>query len=110
LGVFAGDKFMAVRGYSFNPSHRRSKVVSEIVSDMALEGLPLSEDTVRRYLSEARERLAEGKEKYLTDNPRHESSDNHANVVTHLEDHLKLNQRYVEQHQRQRSSQLCSQR
>lgn len=53
---------MAVRGYSFNPTDKRSKVVPEIVSDLGLEGLSLSEDTVRRYLKEARDQLAEWQE------------------------------------------------
>jgi hypothetical protein len=39
---------MAVRGYSYNPADKRSKTVSEIVSDLELEGIPLSDDTIRR--------------------------------------------------------------
>lgn len=46
---------MAVRGYSYNPTDKRSKTIAEIVSDLELEGLPLSDDTIRRYLKEARE-------------------------------------------------------
>ncbi|MBR0940207.1 hypothetical protein [Bradyrhizobium liaoningense] len=50
---------MAVRGYSYNPADKRSKTVSEIVSDLELEGIPLSDDTIRRYLKEARDLLSE---------------------------------------------------
>lgn len=50
---------MAVRGYSYNPADKRSKTVSEIVSDLQLEGIPLSDDTIRRYLKEARDLLNE---------------------------------------------------
>ena len=50
---------MAVRGYSYNPADKRSKTVAEIVSDLELEGIPLSDDTIRRYLKEARDLLNE---------------------------------------------------
>jgi hypothetical protein len=50
---------MAVRGYSYNPGDKRSKTVAEIVSDLELEGIPLSDDTIRRYLKEARDLLIE---------------------------------------------------
>ncbi len=50
---------MAVRGYSYNPADKRSKTIAEIVSDMELEGIPLSDDTIRRYLKEARDLLNE---------------------------------------------------
>jgi hypothetical protein len=50
---------MAVRGYSYKPEEKRSKVISEIVSDMELEGLSVSDDTVRRYLKEACDRLSD---------------------------------------------------
>lgn len=53
---------MAVRGYSYNPADKRSKTVAEIVSDLGLEGIPLSDDTLRRYLKEARYLLDEWKE------------------------------------------------
>jgi hypothetical protein len=38
---------------------KSSAVVSEIVSDLGLQGTPLSDDTIRRYLSEARDSLSE---------------------------------------------------
>lgn len=50
---------MALRGYSYNPTDKRSKIVAEIASDLELEGIPLSDDTIRRYLKEARELLSE---------------------------------------------------
>jgi hypothetical protein len=36
--------------------------VAEIVSDIALQGTSVSDDTVRRYLNEARESLSEWQE------------------------------------------------
>jgi hypothetical protein len=45
--------------YAYNPSDKRSKAVGEIVSDLELEGIPLSDDTIRRYLKEARDLLNE---------------------------------------------------
>jgi hypothetical protein len=50
---------MALRGYAYNPADKRSKTISEIVSDLELEGIPLSDDTIRRYLKEARDLLNE---------------------------------------------------
>ena len=50
---------MAVRGYSYNPADKRSKIVAEIVSDLELQGIRLSDDTIRRYLKEARDLLNE---------------------------------------------------
>jgi hypothetical protein len=54
---------IAANGYGYDPTQKRSTIVSEIVSDMALAGLPLSEDTVRRYLKEALDNLDEWREK-----------------------------------------------
>jgi hypothetical protein len=53
---------MAVKGYSYKPDDKRSTVVTEIVGDLALVGLPISDDTIRRYLKEARENLGEWQE------------------------------------------------
>lgn len=50
---------MAVKGYSYNPDDKRSTVVTEIIGDLALIGLTISDDTIRRYLKEARERVSE---------------------------------------------------
>jgi hypothetical protein len=47
---------MAVKGYSYNPDDKRSTVVTEIVGDLALVGLPIS------YLKEAREHLSDWQE------------------------------------------------
>ena len=53
---------MAVAGYSYKPDEKRSTVVAEIVSDLGLQGTPVSDDTVRRYLNEARQSLSEWQE------------------------------------------------
>lgn len=53
---------MAAKGYGYDPTMKRSTIVSEIVSDLALAGVPLSEDTVRRYLKEALDNVAEWRE------------------------------------------------
>jgi len=53
---------MAVRGYGYKLEDRRSPVVTEIVDDTALQGIAVSDDTVRRYLNEARESLPEWRE------------------------------------------------
>ena len=44
---------LAVHGYRYDPNPPGGTAVPEIVSDLALEGLPLSDDTVRRYLAAA---------------------------------------------------------
>ena len=54
---------MALKGYAYNPADKRSTVVPEIASDIALAGFPLSEDTIRRYLKEARDNVDEWQEK-----------------------------------------------
>jgi hypothetical protein len=54
---------MAAKGYAYDPTQKRSTIVSEIVSDMALGGLRLSEDTVRRYLKEVSDNLDEWRER-----------------------------------------------
>jgi len=53
---------MAIRGYAYKPEDKRSTVVTEIVGDTALQGIAVSDDTVRRYLNEARECLREWRE------------------------------------------------
>jgi hypothetical protein len=50
---------MAAGGYGYKPEDKRSTVVAEIVSDVALQGIVVSDDTVRRYLNEARNCLPE---------------------------------------------------
>jgi hypothetical protein len=54
---------MAVKGYGYDPTQKRSTIVSEIVSDLDLAGLSLSEDTVRRYIKEASDNLDEWRDK-----------------------------------------------
>lgn len=48
---------MAIRGYSYDPKSGRSPTAKEIADDLTLVGLSLDEDTVRKYLAEARELL-----------------------------------------------------
>jgi hypothetical protein len=38
---------LAVGGYSYNPADKRSKTIAEIVSDLALQDISLSDDTIR---------------------------------------------------------------
>jgi hypothetical protein len=54
---------MALKGYGYSPEDRRSTVVSEIVSDISLAGFSVSDDTIRRYLKEARDTADEWQEK-----------------------------------------------
>jgi hypothetical protein len=44
---------MAVRGFGIDPSDARSNLVPEILNDLELQGLSLSDDTVRRYIKPA---------------------------------------------------------
>lgn len=48
---------MAVKGYAFAPHSGRSAVPKEIANDLELLGIPLSDDTVRKYLREGTELL-----------------------------------------------------
>ncbi len=48
---------MAIKGYGHNPKASRSTTAKEIASDLALIGLHMDEDTVRKYLAEAKELL-----------------------------------------------------
>jgi polyhydroxyalkanoate synthesis regulator phasin len=45
---------MAIKGYSFNPASGRSPIAKEISGDLALIGLAMDEDTVRKYMAEAK--------------------------------------------------------
>ncbi|RXH19846.1 hypothetical protein [Bradyrhizobium guangzhouense] len=54
---------LATKGYGYDPTQKRSTIVPEIVNDLTLAGLPLSEDTVRRYLKEASDKLVEWTER-----------------------------------------------
>jgi hypothetical protein len=48
---------MAVAGYGYDPRATRSKEVSEIASDLTRAGVPLTDDTVRKWLKAAAELL-----------------------------------------------------
>ena len=48
---------MAVHGYRFDPLSTRSAVFAEIASDLHLTGVPLDEDTVRKWVRNAAELL-----------------------------------------------------
>jgi hypothetical protein len=48
---------MAVRGYAFDPKSVRSDRIPEIVADLALAGVPVGDDTVRKLVREGAELL-----------------------------------------------------
>lgn len=48
---------IAIKGYVYDPKAARSPTAKEIASDMALVGLSMDEDTVRKYLNEAKQLL-----------------------------------------------------
>lgn len=48
---------MAVRGYSHNPGAQRSNAIADIARDLEHVGVPVSDDTVRKYIKEAAELL-----------------------------------------------------
>jgi hypothetical protein len=48
---------LAVKGYGYDPKAARSTIVPDIVSDLELAGVPVGDDTVRKYLREAAEYL-----------------------------------------------------
>jgi hypothetical protein len=48
---------MAIMGYGYDPKVGRSGTAREIASDLQLSGLALDEDTIRKYLNEAKEHL-----------------------------------------------------
>ena len=45
---------MAIKGYSYDPKATKSKEIGEIAGDLQTLGLALDEDTVRKYLNEAK--------------------------------------------------------
>lgn len=51
---------MATGGYGYNPMAGRSSTATEITNDLQSVGLSLDQDTVRKYLAEARELLPGG--------------------------------------------------
>lgn len=44
---------MAIKGYSFDPMSKKNSTPKEIVDDLAGLGIPLTDDTARKYLREA---------------------------------------------------------
>ncbi len=44
---------MAIGGYAYNPSTGRNTAIKDIETDLATNGLSLSDDTIRTYLQEA---------------------------------------------------------
>lgn len=48
---------MAMKGYIYNPTAARNPATSEIAGDLSELGISLDEDTIRKYLVEARELL-----------------------------------------------------
>ena len=48
---------MAVKGYGYDPTAKRSDKISEIVGDLASAGISLDDDTVRKWLREAADLL-----------------------------------------------------
>jgi hypothetical protein len=48
---------MAIKGYGYDPRAGRSGITREIADDLRLAGLSLDEDTIRKYLNEAKELL-----------------------------------------------------
>jgi hypothetical protein len=48
---------MAIKGYGHDPKAARSPTAKEVAGDLALHDIPLDEDTVRKYLAEARQLL-----------------------------------------------------
>ncbi len=48
---------MAIGGYGYDPKVSRSPTAKDIASDLELHGVSLDEDTVRKYLAEAKELL-----------------------------------------------------
>jgi len=52
---------MAVAGYRYDPAAQRSKVPSEIAADLEKIGIPVSDDTVRKWLKQAAEAVLPAK-------------------------------------------------
>jgi len=48
---------MAIRGYAYKPKAQRNNAIADIVRDLEHLGIPVSDDTVRKYIKEAAELL-----------------------------------------------------
>lgn len=62
MGMLKVIYAMAVSGYGFDPTTKRSKLAPEIAADLARLGLSVSDDTIRRYIKEASDLLPEWQE------------------------------------------------
>lgn len=51
---------MAIDGYGYDPRAERSPIPAQLVSVLATRGIPLSEDSVRKYLKDAYDELGVG--------------------------------------------------
>jgi hypothetical protein len=52
---------MAVGKYDFDPMTGRRSIAADIAHDLALAGLPMDEDTVRKYVAAGKDRLPRNK-------------------------------------------------
>jgi len=48
---------MAMKGYGYDPNAKKNTTVSDISADLAQSGLPLGDDTIRKYLKQGKELL-----------------------------------------------------
>lgn len=48
---------MAIKGYAYEPKKTRNSAIPEIANDLELLGIPLDQDTVRKWIYEAKELL-----------------------------------------------------
>ncbi len=48
---------MAMKGYSYNPDAFKNNATTEIVNDLTLLGISITDDTVRKYLTEAKSKV-----------------------------------------------------
>lgn len=53
---------MAMKGYSYDPAASKSTAVKEIADDLAKLGMPVTDDTVRKYLKGAVKTVLPGKQ------------------------------------------------
>ena len=50
---------MAIKGYGYSPAAQRNPAVSDISGDLRQLGVPLDEDTIRKYLKEGKSLIPE---------------------------------------------------
>lgn len=46
---------MAIKGYGYNPKSSRNAATTEIAHDLSQLGIPVSDDTVRKFINEAKD-------------------------------------------------------